>query len=150
MSAIATVSGTEGAVAHDVGSALKQLGGLSAEDFFTLLMAQLRNQNPLEPLQDKDLMAQFAQLNSLEELKQIGQNMEALLQTTLSAHASALIGKWVVGTTDDGTQVQGLVNGYEIRGGVYYLQIGQSWLPMRDITSVYEGGDYGATHQATL
>jgi len=150
MSAVTTVSESGGAFAQNVGAGLRQLGGLSAEDFFTLLMAQLRNQNPLEPLQDKDLMAQFAQLNSLEELKQIGQNMEALLQTTLSSHASALIGKWVVGTMEDGTQVQGLVNGYEIRGGVYYLQVAQSWLPMRDIASVYDGGDYGATHQAAL
>ncbi|MCX8023714.1 MAG: hypothetical protein N3A60_00765 [Thermanaerothrix sp.] len=126
------------------------LSGLSADDFVTLLMAQLRNQNPLEPLQDKDLMAQFAQLNSLETLKQIKQDMEALLQVNLSNLASSLLGKQVTTTGAEGQIIQGTVLGYEIRGGVYYVQVGEAWLPLRGITQVYEGGSNDSLRQANL
>jgi flagellar basal-body rod modification protein FlgD len=129
---------------------INSLGGLSADDFVTLLMAQLRNQNPLEPLQDKDLMAQFAQLNSLETLKQIKEDMEALLQVNLSNLASSLIGKQVTTTGAEGQVIQGTVQGYEIRGGVYYVQVGEMWLPLREITQVSEGGSNGLLHQADL
>ncbi|MGB9798963.1 MAG: flagellar hook capping FlgD N-terminal domain-containing protein [Thermanaerothrix sp.] len=129
---------------------INSLSGLSADDFVTLLMAQLRNQNPLEPLQDKDLMAQFAQLNSLEALKQIKEEMEALLQVNLSNFASSLIGKQVTTTTTEGQVIRGTVLGYEIRGGVYYVQVGEAWLPLREITQVSEGGSDGSLHQANL
>lgn len=132
------------------GEALNRLSGLSADDFVTLLMAQLRNQNPLEPLQDKDLMAQFAQLNSLEALKQIKENMEALLQVNLSNLASSLIGKQVMTTQADGQVLQGVVKGYEIRGSVYYVQVGDAWWPLREITQVYEGGEHEPLSQTSL
>lgn len=129
---------------------INSLSGLSADDFVILLMAQLRNQNPLEPLQDKDLMAQFAQLNSLEALKQIKEDMEALLQVNLSNLASSLIGKQVTTTGTEGQVIQGTVLGYEIRGGVYCVQVGEAWLPLRDINQVSEGGNNDPLHQANL
>jgi flagellar basal-body rod modification protein FlgD len=56
--------------------------GLSALDggaFMEVLLAQLRHQNPLQPMDDKDLIGQMAQLNSLQELQKINSALEKLV-----------------------------------------------------------------------
>ena len=60
-----------------------------------MLMAQLRNQNPLDPMQDKDMMGQVAQLNSLEELKSIRTSIQSTSQANQSSYGIAMIGKQV-------------------------------------------------------
>ncbi|MCX8061740.1 MAG: hypothetical protein N3D16_04080 [Anaerolineales bacterium] len=61
-------------------SATSALNGFDANAFMAILLAQLRNQNPLEPMNDKDLIAQMAQLTSLEELKKISAGIETLIK----------------------------------------------------------------------
>lgn len=66
-------------------SATSALNGFDANAFMAILLVQLRNQNPLEPMDDKDLIAQMAQLNSLEELKKISAGIETLIQLSQAA-----------------------------------------------------------------
>lgn len=61
------------------------LSGFDANAFMAILLAQLRNQNPLEPMNDKDLVAQMAQLTSLEELKKISAGIETLIKLNQTA-----------------------------------------------------------------
>jgi flagellar hook assembly protein FlgD len=64
------------------------LGGTSAmnnDQFMMVLLAQMRNQNPLEPMDDKEIIAQMAQLNSLEELQQINATLRMMLGAFIQA-----------------------------------------------------------------
>ncbi|MEW5933546.1 MAG: flagellar hook capping FlgD N-terminal domain-containing protein [Bacillota bacterium] len=59
-----------------------QLGGavtqkLGGQEFLSLLVAELQHQNPLEPLKDRDFMAQLAQFSSLDALHRIEASLEA-------------------------------------------------------------------------
>jgi flagellar basal-body rod modification protein FlgD len=56
-------------------SGLEMDGG----EFMMILLAQLRNQNPLEPMDDKEMIAQMAQLNSLQELQKINASLATLV-----------------------------------------------------------------------
>jgi len=51
----------------------------SNSQFMLILLAQLRNQNPLEPLDDTAMISQIAQLNSLEQLQQINAALQQLV-----------------------------------------------------------------------
>ncbi|RCK71976.1 MAG: Flagellar basal-body rod modification protein FlgD [Anaerolineae bacterium] len=66
-------------------SATSALSGFDSNAFMAILLVQLRNQNPLEPMDDKDLIAQMAQLNSLEELKKISAGIETLIRFSQQA-----------------------------------------------------------------
>ena len=48
-------------------------------EFMMLILAQLRHQDPLKPMDDSQMIAQFTQLNSLEELQKINTNLESLV-----------------------------------------------------------------------
>lgn len=49
---------------------------LDKDAFLKLMMAQLQNQNPLEPVDNKEYMAQMAQFTSVEQLSNISKSME--------------------------------------------------------------------------
>ena len=77
----------------------------------TILLAQLKNQNPLEPMKDNEMMAQMTQLNSLQELQAIKAKMEQLAASNSASYAAGLIGKQIKAVLPDGTTVEGLVSG---------------------------------------
>ncbi len=50
--------------------------------FMKMLLAQLRHQNPLEPMDDKEMIGQMTQLNSLQELQKINSTLQTLVDIT--------------------------------------------------------------------
>jgi flagellar basal-body rod modification protein FlgD len=76
---------------------------MGKDDFLKLLISQLQNQNPLEPLKDQEYIAQMAQFSSLEQLQNmnssLSQNMQynmLLSQTINNTMATSLIGKTII------------------------------------------------------
>lgn len=56
----------------------KRNDALGQTEFLSLLVAQLQNQDPLNPMDSADFSAQLAQFSSLEQLMQINQGLAAL------------------------------------------------------------------------
>lgn len=56
---------------------------LGKDDFLRLLVAQLRNQDPLSPVKAEDFAAQLAQFSSLEQLQNINTNLQNNLEMDL-------------------------------------------------------------------
>ncbi|MBA4180988.1 MAG: hypothetical protein C0506_10410 [Anaerolinea sp.] len=75
---------------------------LGQVDFMKLIIAQMRNQNPLEPQKDSDFMAQMAQFESLSQMKLVAQGMKVLQGVNELSSATALLGKNVIGKQVDG------------------------------------------------
>ncbi len=70
---------------------------LSQVDFMKLIIAQMRNQNPLEPQSDTDFMAQMAQFESLNQMKAVAQGMKVLQGVNELSSAAGMLGKTVTG-----------------------------------------------------
>jgi len=106
--AISSVNNTSGAATTSTTdtsavSSAAATNGLGPDDFMKLLVAQLKNQDPNNPLDTKELVTQLSQLTSVQELQTIGTKMGALTTATNSMAAnqsSGLIGKTVTGTAD--------------------------------------------------
>ena len=76
---------------------------MGKEDFLTLLVAQLQNQDPLNPADGTEFTAQLAQFSSLEELKNINDTLTKhdVYQSTLNnIESTNFIGKTVTATGD--------------------------------------------------
>jgi flagellar basal-body rod modification protein FlgD len=109
------------AAAPEAGSA-----SVLSSQFMQLLLAQLRNQNPLEPMQDQDFMAQVAQLNSLGELQKLNSTLEHFTRSSQVAEAASLLGRMVTYTAADGARQTGVVTGVSLEGGQVVLLLGGS------------------------
>lgn len=76
---------------------------LDKDAFLLLLVTEMRNQNPLEPMDNKDFIAQLTQFSSLEQITNMTkafENFLSLQQGSLQAQASSLIGKYAVVRTN--------------------------------------------------
>lgn len=49
---------------------------LGKDDFLKILMVQLQNQDPMNPMQDKDFIAQMATFSTLEQITNMGKSFE--------------------------------------------------------------------------
>ena len=74
-------------------------------DYMKLLVTQLQNQNPLEPLDNKDMSAQLAQFSQLQQMENLNGSFSRMLDSVQRSYASSLIGKEVSFQTqaDDGS-----------------------------------------------
>jgi flagellar basal-body rod modification protein FlgD len=95
---------------------------LNMETFLRLLTVQLANQNPLEPMNDRDFFAQMAQLGTVQGLDKVKDSLDV-------SQAAGLIGKTVTALrpmTDEGSGgqnslVTGIAKRLTIRSGEYFL-----------------------------
>jgi flagellar basal-body rod modification protein FlgD len=85
---------------------------LGKEDFLKMLIAQLKNQDPLNPVDGKDFAAQLAQFSSLEQLQNMSTQLGSL-GTSISSMSNSqlvnLIGN-EVSANGNTTEVQGSTN----------------------------------------
>ncbi|MHB9031202.1 MAG: flagellar hook assembly protein FlgD [Candidatus Latescibacterota bacterium] len=64
------------------------LSSLQKDDFLKLLLAQLRNQDPLNPAENTEFVAQLAQFSTLEQMTQMNASMEkSLSASTLTSES---------------------------------------------------------------
>ncbi|MDU0220587.1 flagellar hook assembly protein FlgD, partial [Escherichia coli] len=59
----------------------RQNKDLGKNEFLNLLVAQLNNQNPLEPQGNGEFIAQLAQFSSLEGIEKLNKSMESMLSS---------------------------------------------------------------------
>ncbi|MDR1589098.1 MAG: hypothetical protein LBS51_02785 [Oscillospiraceae bacterium] len=108
---------------------------LGKNDFLKLLSAQLKYQDPLEPVKDSDFAAQLAQFTSLEQL----QNMASSLS---SFTYYSLIGQYVLSefVDESGTEqaIAGLVDTIIHKDGEIYALIGDVEVKASTITQMYD------------
>ena len=73
---------------------------INYESFLKLLVAQMKNQDPTEPMDASQQMAQLATFSQVEQTIKTNKNLESLLQRTSLQEANSVIGRTV--TSDDG------------------------------------------------
>lgn len=88
--------------------------------FMTLFLAQLQNQDPLNPMENAEMTSQLAQMNMVSGLETLNESMQTLLGSyneALSLQAANLVGKNVLVPGDDLTLTEdGSLFGLELSG----------------------------------
>ena len=120
---------------------------LLKDDFLKLLIVQLKNQDPLSPVDNSQFLAQLAQFSSLEQMsnmaksvEELNKNMTWLYSQTLLTQGAAMIGKEAVGIGSNGQEVSGLISSVKWNGYTIQVNIGDELINMENIIEVREAG----------
>jgi flagellar basal-body rod modification protein FlgD len=93
---------------------------LSMQQFMSLMVSQLQNQDPLDPMSSSDFFAQMAQLGQV-------QGMDQLNQASQLQEAQGMLGKTVTASTNQSgglsTSVTGTVTNVSLSNGNYTLSV---------------------------
>lgn len=122
-------------------STSEEQNNLGKDEFLTLLIEQLKHQDPLEPLNDQEFIAQMAQFSSLEQLMNITDEIQLLRQSI--GISSDMIGKEISYSYFDTLSLEvitktGLVESINIREGEQFAIVAGEEVPLDFITSISE------------
>jgi flagellar basal-body rod modification protein FlgD len=123
------------------GTSTKQTGSssLGKDDFLKILITQLQNQDPMQPMEDKDFIAQMAQFSSLEQMTNVATNLSKLPQ--MLGYASTLIGKTISwSSADDGSEKSGVVDSIVVKEGTQYAVVKGENVALDQVTKVAASG----------
>jgi flagellar basal-body rod modification protein FlgD len=134
--------GTQPAAADDASA--NQLG---KDTFLQLMVAQLRNQDPMNPTDSAAFLAQTAQFTSLEKMTELAEQSAAAVAAQMTFGASSLVGRTVTYTDADGVEATGLVDSVRFAPDGPVLSIGEDQVPINAVVGVGatdSGGDAAA------
>jgi flagellar basal-body rod modification protein FlgD len=102
----------------------------SQDRFLTLLVAQMKNQDPLNPMDNAQITSQMAQINTVSGLEKVNtainglsaqfMQMQALQGASLVGHGVVVAGNRLAASNADGSQLQG---GFEMGGAADQVQV---------------------------
>jgi flagellar basal-body rod modification protein FlgD len=109
------------------------------EMFLQLLVAQMRYQDPMNPTDSSQFLAQSAQFTALEKMQDVADQTAKLVSAQMAFGASGLVGKQVTWTDSDGATKSGTVNGVTFGVDGPTLAAGGSTFPITSLLSVNDG-----------
>jgi flagellar basal-body rod modification protein FlgD len=82
-------------------SSSKSTSTASYDNFLKLLMTQMKNQDPTDPMKSTDYMAQLATFSQVEQTVKSNEKLDALLASSTLSQVDSVIGRTI--TSWDGT-----------------------------------------------
>jgi Flagellar hook capping protein len=111
---------------------------LGKDEFLKILITQLQNQDPMQPLEDKEFISQMAQFSALEQTMNMATQIGALRNAPgMVANTLGMNVTWNE-TDNSGKTVEksGIVDSIVTRDGVAFARIGEKEIKMEEITSI--------------
>ncbi len=135
------VSSTSGASAGATGKSSKDdvasaLTGLNLDDFFQLMIAEMQNQDPLNPLENHQLLQQVSQIQEYGATQQLTKTLDSVLLGQNISNATGLIGKNITALTNAGNEVSGAVDRVTIAGNLVKLHVGAEDISLGNVREV--------------
>ncbi len=122
----------------------KSAAQMTSEDFYKLLIAELRYQDPMEPMDNSKMVEQVAGIRNIEASTNMTSALSSVTRQQNFGTASSLIGKAVVGRVKDDAgneqTIQGVVTGVRFETGgkvVLELDSGQA-IPLETVVHVQD------------
>ena len=98
--------------------------GMGKDTFMKLLVAQMRQQNPMEPTDDKEMIAQMTQFSQLEQITNMATANAEAASANKMTQAVSLLGRTVTYLDADGAKQTGTVEQVSMVDGAPSLTVG--------------------------
>jgi flagellar basal-body rod modification protein FlgD len=86
------------------------LNDANIDDFLKLMIAELQNQDPLDPMENSEMLQQLNQIRSIGATDQLTDTLQSVLIGQNLSTASSMIGKEIGALTENGENITGIVD----------------------------------------
>jgi flagellar basal-body rod modification protein FlgD len=131
-----TSNGTTTSNTSGTSSTTSGFGSLTTADFMQMLIAELQNQDPTQPMSSEDLLGQLATMSQLQSTTDLDSALQANTSNQQLSIGASFIGQSITGTDANGNAVSGTVTQAFLSSGTAYVGVGSSQVPLANITSV--------------
>jgi len=111
---------------------------LDTQAFLKMMIAELQNQDPLNPMDNAKMLEQISQIRSITSNDALTGSIESLQMGQSMATAASLIGKTIIGQDVLGEEAVGVVEKVAFEDGKPYLYVGQTIV---ELSKVYGMAD---------
>ncbi|MGW8257330.1 MAG: flagellar hook capping FlgD N-terminal domain-containing protein [Thermoguttaceae bacterium] len=105
-------------------------------DFIKLLVAELQNQDPLNPMDNSELLQQVSQIKAIESNQRLSDTLSYMQLQQNVATGGSLLQKTVSGLSDDGKRITGVVESVTIDNDGMKVNLGNQTISLKNITSI--------------
>lgn len=110
MSQVPSTGSTSGTGTTDGAKKPQSLRDLDVDQFLQLMIAELTNQDPLNPMDNNQMLQQINQLREISASDRLTDTLDSVLMGQNLSTASGLIGKEVKALSDDAKDITGVVD----------------------------------------
>ena len=111
---------------------------LDTQAFLKMMIAELQNQDPLNPMDNAKMLEQISQIRSITSNDALTGSIESLQMGQSMATAASLIGKTIVGQDVLGEEAVGVVEKVAFEDGKPYLYVGQTIVELSKVYGMAE------------
>src|SRR5262249_41077271 len=109
---------------------------MGKDDFLKLLAIQLQNQDPTNPVDNQQFMAQMAQFSALEQTTNMATALDGMNTTNQISQAIGLVGHTIGYTKADGTTATGTAESVTVDSGSIQIKVGNDTIAPGAVTTV--------------
>ncbi len=117
-------------------SAKSGFASLTTADFMRMLIAELQQQDPTQPMNSQDLLTQLATMTQMQSTNDLDNALTSNTTTQQLSLAASLIGKTINGTDVSNNPVTGVVGQAFMQNGSAFVGVGSSQVPLANVTAV--------------
>lgn len=128
MTRLSGVGGTDGSSSRDLVAGLRDV---NVDDFLQLMITELQNQDPLNPMDNAQMLSQISQIREIAATEELSTALGDGLVSTLNdlslgqklSSAGSLMGRRIHGVTKENTHIVGVVQRVSVKDGVPTLHV---------------------------
>ena len=109
---------------------------LSQGDFLKLLVAQMTSQDPMNPMDNQDMLAQMVQFSTLQGNTNMQTALTQMQSSQSLLQANSLLGRQVTLQLNDSTIVQGVVSAVDVSSGTAQIAVNGALFDLSQVLAI--------------
>jgi flagellar basal-body rod modification protein FlgD len=132
-------TGANGAVTDSSSSqagAANSLDNVDTSQFLKMMLTEMQNQDPLNPMQTSQIMDELGQMQQITASNKLTSTLDAMALGQSLSNATSLIGKNIDGIDDSGNPAAGVVSKVSIANNAAKIYVGSQVLSLNNVQDV--------------
>ncbi|MHB0955770.1 MAG: flagellar hook assembly protein FlgD [Pirellulaceae bacterium] len=117
------------------------INDVDVDGFLKLMIAEMQNQDPLNPMENSEMMQQLGQMRSIGATDKLTATLDSVLMGQNLTTASSLIGKEISALTDAGSNIEGRVDRVTVAAeedqvATVRIHIGENSISLKNVREI--------------